>query len=305
MTDRPISFMTKAMRKEAALIGGPELLQHYEDVYASRFVWEGGPEDMPSDFPERCLFRSGLIGPAKAFGSMQITEGSPSLLGIYGQPLQWMPTTYNGQIPPGWETPSSERPLWLNHIPSQEMLPLCELMATAWRCMNTSLISMSQPIVLQGTAGAEVNIQEADNAIAGFKPVIPTLDRNAVTASVLDLGGHDYTTSLISAINAIDCEILARMGIKSAGTEKASGVTREETLSIGQELKLILQRELDKRRAWCAKVQDLLPGLTVRPADGLMEETVTGENDEKDPAEGDAEGAAGGNADDSDQETEG
>lgn len=272
MTDRPLSLLTKAMRREASSVIPEDLLLHYEDVYAARFVWEGGPEDMPEDFIERALFRSGLVGPAKAFGQMQVAEGSYNLLGIYGQPLSWIPKAYNAQMPPGWEVPSELPALWLQHIPSIEILPFCDLMAAAWRCMDTSIQTMSQPILLQGTVGAEINVREAQEAIRGFKPMVPTLDRNSVEAKVLDLGGHDYTDSLTNTINNIDCEILARFGIRSPGTEKASGVTPEETLSIAQELRLILERDLRLRRKWCEKVQDLLPGISVRPAPGLLEE---------------------------------
>ena len=138
--------------------------------------------------------------------------------------------------------------------------------------MRSNIRAMSQPIVVQGTVGAELNAKECAEAVDGIRPTIFTLDRNSAEAKVLDLGARDHTESIIKIINDLDCEILARMGIKSAGTEKASGVTVEETLSIAQELRLRLERDLEDRRRFCAAVQDRLPGLRVVPAPGLIEE---------------------------------
>ena len=65
---------------------------------------------------------------------------------------------------------------------------------------------------------------------------------------------------------------MARFWIKSAGTEKASGGSPEESLSIAQELRLRLERDLEIRRRFCSEVQDVLPGLRVEPAPGLMDD---------------------------------
>ena len=108
---------------------------------------------------------------------------------------------------------------------------------------------------------------------------------------MLDLGGRDHTESIIKIINDADCEILARMGIRSAGTEKASGVTAEETLSIAQELRLILENDLAIRRTFCDAVQDRLPGLRCDPAPGLMDPNNT-DGEEKD---GETDGDDSGN----------
>ena len=110
----------------------------------------------------------------------------------------------------------------------------------------------------------------------------------------MDLGGKDHTQNLISTINALDCEILARMGIKSAGTEKASGVTSEETLSITQELQLINQQDYELRKRWSElpQIKKRFPKLEVMPAPGLqvMEYAGTGNTDQDSqlPREGDA-----------------
>ena len=272
MPERPLSILTKGQRNSVDLLDTDALLFHYEDVYASRFRWFGGPEGMDPSWPERMLFRFGLLGAAEAFGSTQIAGGSVGLRGIYGQPLTWFPKCEGVQIPEGWLQPHEGPTVHIPFIPRDECEPLCELMSKAWHAMRNNIIGMSQPVVVQGTIGSELNVKEAAQAIEGMRPFIFSLDRSTANdAKAIDLGAKDHTESLIKVINDIDCEILARFGIRSAGTEKASGVTAEETLSIAQELRLRLERDLESRRRFCDAVQDILPGLRVEPAPGLMD----------------------------------
>lgn len=270
MPERPLSIASKAERMDPLLIDTDMLLAHYEDVYASRFRWTGGPEDMDPSWPERMLYRHGLLGTAEAFGSWQLAGGRIGLRGIYDQPLNWFPECDGTAIPEGWMNPHEGPTVRIPFIPRDETEPLCELMAHAWRTMRTNIKAMSQPVLVQGTVGSELNVKEAKDAIDGVKPMILTLDRTAVEAKALDLGAKDHTESLIKVINDLDCEILARFGIRSAGTEKASGVTAEETLSIAQELRLRLELDLESRRRFCEAVRDRFPNLRCDPAPGLM-----------------------------------
>ena len=272
MTDRPLSILSKGERNSLELIDTDALLFHYEDIYASRFRWTGGPEGMDPSWPERMIYRHGLLGSAEAFGAWQLAGANLGLRGIYGQPLNWFPICDGTTIPDGWNRPHEGPVVYEPFIPRTENEPLCELMAEAWKCMRTNIKGMAQPIIVQGTVGAELNAKEAAQAINGYKPVIYTLDRASAQASVLDLGAKDHTESLIKVINDLDCEILARMGIRSAGTEKASGVTAEETLSIAQELRLRLEKDLETRRRFVEAVRDRFPDLKVEPAPGLMDD---------------------------------
>ena len=271
MTNRPLSVLTKAERNALDLLGTDALLLHYEDVYSSRFRWENGPEGMEPDWPERMIFRHGLLGTAEAFESWQLAGGNVGLRGIYDQPLNWFPVCDGAVIPDGWMKAHDGPVVHVPFVPRDEIEPLCQIMGESWRTMKQNVKSMAQPIIVQGTVGAELNAKECADAIDGWKPVIFTLDRSAVEPKAIDLGGKDHTESLIKVINDIDCEILARFGIKSAGTEKASGVTSEETLSITQELRLRLERDLEIRRRFCEAVQDRFPGLRCVPAPGLMD----------------------------------
>ena len=271
MVDRPLSILSKGERNAAVLLDTDALLTHYEDVFTSRFYFENGPEEMEPHWPLRMIFRHGLIGTAEAFGRWQLAAGRPGLRGIYDQPLDWFPICDGVTIPEGWMNPHGGPTAHLDYVPRMEIEGYCELMARAWRAMDANIRGITQPIVVQGTVGSELNVKECAQAIDGYKPYIFTLDRSAVEPKAIDLGSKDHTESLIKIVNALDCEILARFGIKSAGTEKASGVTTEETLSITQELRLRLERELEIYQRFCAAVQDRFPGLRVVPAPGLFD----------------------------------
>ena len=77
MPNRPYSVLSKGERNALDLLDTDALLAHYEDVYASRFRWEGGPEGMDPSWPERMIYRYGLLGVAEAFGEQQLAGGHP------------------------------------------------------------------------------------------------------------------------------------------------------------------------------------------------------------------------------------
>ena len=281
MPARPLSVLSKGERNAMELIDTDALLRHYEDTYSSRFRWLGGPEGMEPDWPERMIYRYGLLGTAEAFGEMQLAGGSVGLRGIYGQPLNWFPKCDGTTIPEGWMAAHEGPTVYQRFVPRDEVEPLCQLMAEAWLTMRQNIKAMAQPVVVQGTIGCELNVKEAVEALDGRKPYIVTLDRSTANdAKAIDLGAKDHTESLIKVINDLDCEILARFGIKSAGTEKASGVTTEETLSITQELRLRLERDLESRTRFCDAVRDIFPDLRCVPAPGLMDAPVQETDDQ-------------------------
>lgn len=273
---RPSFILTKAERRETdGLVLPEDLLLHYAEVYASRFRWSGTPKDMPEGFIEKALFFTGGIAPVKAFGEGQLIAAVPVLLGIYAQPVTWEPVPAGGSIIPPqlMKQHKQDRDPMLFCIPMADRIyELCVLMADVLNCLKQTVQAMKQPVILQGAVGGELNIKDTGDDLRLGKLMIPTLDKTGMQASVLDLGGKDHTQNLISTYNALDCECLARMGIKSAGTEKASGVTSEETLSITQELQLINQYDYKRRKEW-SELQQILeyfPTLKVEPAPGLQ-----------------------------------
>lgn len=272
---RPSFILTKAQRREAdGLVLPEDLILHYSEVYASRFQWKGMPKDMPQGFVEKALFFTGGIAPVKAFGEQQLIASVPVLLGIYAQPVTWEPVPAGGSIiPPALmrQYKQDKDPMLFCFPLAAAIEELCVLMADAYNCLRQTITGMKQPVILQGAVGGEINIKDTGDDLRLGKLMIPTLDKTGMQASVLDLGGKDHTQNLISTINALDCEILARMGIKSAGTEKASGVTSEETVSITQELQLINQYDYELRRKWTElpQIRERFPEIEVIPAPGL------------------------------------
>ena len=273
---RPSFILTKRERAEIEGLVLPEdLILHYAEVYASRFRWKGTPKDMPLGFIEKALFFTGGVGPAKAFGEEQILASVPVLLGLYAQPVTWQPVPAGGSIIPSnvMKEYKQDRDPCMFCLPMEAQIrELCVLMADTYNCLRQTITGLKQPVVLQGAVGGEINIRDTGDDLRLGKLLIPTLDKTSMQASVLDLGGKDHTQNLIATINALDCEILARMGIKSAGTEKASGVTSEETLSITQELQLINQQDFELRRKWTElpQIRKRFPDLEVIPSPGLQ-----------------------------------
>lgn len=272
---RPSFLLSKGERRDMeGLILPEDILLHYSEVYSSRFIWEGTPKDMPQGFIEKALFWTGGIAPVRAFGEEQLIAGYPVLLGIYAQPISWEPVPAGGSIiPPNLmrEYKQSRDPMMFCLPMAEQIRDLCTLMADAYNCLKQTIFSMSQPVVVQGVVGGEINVYETEKTLQGRRLTIPALDKTSMMASTLDLGGKDHTQNLISTINALDCEILARMGIKSAGTEKASGVTSEETLSITQELQLVNKFDYDLRTRWCdlPQIKERFPDLKVTPSPAL------------------------------------
>lgn len=273
---RPSFILSKGERREGEGLVLPEdLLIHYAEIYATRFQWKGVPKDMPIGFIEKALFFTGGIAPVRAFGEEQLIASSPVLLGLYSQPVTWEPVPAGGSIIPGklMKEYKQDKDPSLYCLPMEDQIrELCVLMADVLNCLRQTITGMKQPVILQGAVGGELNIRDTGDDLRLGKLMIPTLDKTSMMASVLDLGGKDHTQNLISTFNALDCECLARMGIKSAGTEKASGVTSEETLSITQELQLINQYDYEIRKRWTElpQIRERFPEIEVIPAPGLQ-----------------------------------
>lgn len=273
---RPSFILSKGERREGEGLVLPEdLLLRYAEVYASRFQWKGTPKDMPLGFIEKALFFTGGVAPVRAFGDEQLIASVPVLLGLYAQPVTWEPVPAGGSIiPPDlMKEYKQDRDSSLFCLPMEAQIrELCVLMADTYNCLRQTITAMKQPVILQGAVGGEINIRDTGDDLRMGRLMIPTLDKTSMPATVLDLGGKDHTQNLISTINALDCEILARMGIKSAGTEKASGVTSEETLSITQELQLVNQQDYELRKRWTElpQIRKRFPDLEVIPSPGLQ-----------------------------------
>ena len=283
---RPAFILTKSDRKNLyGKITAEDILCHYANVYATRFSWKGFPSDVPIDYVEKQIFYMGRLG-AINDGIKEVPIAQRGIyFGIHGTPLSWQAVAVqSAKIPKNFydEKLTSERPLLNQGSVADDIYDLCQLMQRTYTTLNSCLTSMQQPIVIQGVQGGEQNIKSQLESLEKGEKFIPVLDKGIMNAEVLDLGGKDNTQNLISTINQLDCEILQRIGIKSQGTEKASGVTTEETLSISQELKLILDYDLRLRREWLElpQIREFFPNVSVELAPALKAKERIVENSE-------------------------
>ena len=291
---KPSFILSKGQRKnfEYSMEDKKEnLYRHYAEIYATRFRWENIPSDCPQDFIERMLFYIGMIAPIKVFNENQILGVKTARYGIYSNCITFLPEVLGSSVFPEEimkEYQNSKNPvLDTRKSVAYDIEFLIDIMCRTYQCLEMTLMGMEQPVVVSGVVGGEVSIQVAQDRIKDGKLTIPVLEKSNLQASVLDLGGKDYTQNLISTINHLDCEILARMGIKSAGTEKASGVTTEETLSINQELALINQKDLELRQKWCNNpiIKEMFPDIKVTPSKSLDFGEKTGEENDRNSSE--------------------
>jgi hypothetical protein len=120
--------------------------------------------------------------------------------------------------------------------------------------LQQNVIALRQPIALDGVVGNGAEALVLSSELETGEMYIPVIDSDKLGIKVIDLGAMDHTQALIATFNAMDSEILSIMGIRNVGTEKASGITTEETLSISQELNVVSDYGLKKRLEWCKKI---------------------------------------------------
>lgn len=273
---RPTFITTKGQRRldDEYLVETYDQVEHYSRIYATKFRWNG-VKNIPKDYIEKAVFYFGLIGSVDYYNEKTLIAGLPSLYGIHGDVLQWIPSPFdNSEVDTSLMNKklTKDNPiLFVSHTPMAKRIEkLCRLKARAYNTLNNTLLSMGQPVLIETVQGNEITGILVDDAIRRGDETIKQLKQtNGINAKVLDLQGKDYTQSLISTINALDSEILSIMGVKNVGTEKKSGVTAEETLSITEELSLIDDYELRIRQDFCERVKSMFPEISVELVKGV------------------------------------
>jgi uncharacterized protein Veg len=258
MADRPTFITTKGERRRATYLFDP--LERYRIIAKSIYDWQNLPDDVPEGFVEEALFNYGGVSAKEIDGmGLCVLPAAPKLLNIYGQPLSWLPTGLRG-VPQSVDimSDSTNPVLWLGQSISQRVEIYAGIMKSALISLQQNVIALRQPIALDGKVGNNANACILSNELEEGEMYIPVIDGERLGVKVIDLMAHDYTQSLIGTYNAMDSEILTILGVKNVGTEKASGVTSEETLSLGQELTLTSNFGLIKRREWCDKINEVL-----------------------------------------------
>jgi hypothetical protein len=224
------------------------------------YEWSGLPEDVPEGFVEEALFDYGSIGAKDVTGlGLCLFPASALTKSIYDQPLTWIPTgTYSFNNSAMIMTPSDNPVLDLGVPVAAKIEMFAGIMKSSLISLQQNVIALRQPIALDGVVGNGAEALVLSSELETGEMYIPVIDSDKLGIKVIDLGATDHTQSLIATFNAMDSEILSIMGIKNVGTEKASGITTEETLSISQELNVVSDYGLKKRLEWCKKINSTL-----------------------------------------------
>lgn len=256
---KPSFLLTAGQRKRERYSRVEDILSRYADVYASRFVWDGGPDGLPEGWIERSLFWSGCVGAKEVGGMGVILPAGPVKRDVYGWPITWVPShIYGTQTDIGLFSESDGPCLFLGFEGlADEIRPYAEVIAACLRSLRTNVTAMRTPVLLRGIPGAELNAMIKQASLEDGDCYIPTVDGVASTmAEAIDLRVSDHTQALVNTIRAMDAEIMTRMSIMNAGVGRESGVTVLETGSISQLLTLQMSEEERVRERWRDEVND-------------------------------------------------
>lgn len=276
MNARPQFLRSKGERRSPFPDFDP--LSRYEVIAKGIYKWEGLPEDVPEGYIEQSLFNWGAVGAKNVPGlGVCIMPAASLIRTIYNTPSTWLPI---GIVTPPLATPGlleeSDTPvLWLGESPASRAEMYASIMYHAALSLRQNVISLRQPIALDGEVGNSADAAVIRCEIESGEQYIPVLQAARLGVQVIDLKAHDYTQQLIATMNAMDSEILTILGVSNAGTEKASGVTAVESTSIKQELALINDVGLMLREQWCLRINAALgTDFGVHVGDGYEPEDV-------------------------------
>ena len=250
--------------------------QRYLTIAQGIYEWDGLPEDVPRGYVEQALFWFGCVGAKEVPGiGLCVFGATPTSWTIYGEPATWLPTGLKTITTPLINEKSDNPTLYLGVSVSDKISAFADIQKQAVISVRQNIIGMRQPIALDGNPGNSADAYVLSNELEGGEQFIPVIEAGKLGVKAIDLGIVDYTTSLLNVYDAMDREILSYMGIKNSGTEKQSGITPEETLSITQELSLVSTVGLKLREDWCKKINAVLgTNISVKIADSYVESDV-------------------------------
>lgn len=277
-----------------------DILQHYEDVAAGIYVWDGLPEDVPDGYIERALFnRAGVAYKVTPTFGPVVTPCKPETWDLYGQPRTWLPDPYGTFMPvnDGSEffQPSDAPVLWLTMSTESRILPYAEIMSKALKTLGQNITALSQPILISGAPsgnrGDNIDGIMLRSDLSAGQTYIPVVTPGAIGVEVLDLKAQDHTQNLYSVIQACDAMILEIMGA-SMGPEKSSGVTTLETASGVMPVTMSHDWGLAVRTRWAKKVNAMF-GTSISVREGDAWEQVDAQPEEMQQENDDSEGDNG------------
>lgn len=277
MTETPTFLTTASERKVLEAYDDPFMHCRYEDAFAGMFHWSGLPEGCPEDFVTRAFFQSGSVSGKYAgatFGNV-ICKASVRSYDIYGRPASWIPSYKDVQAVEEL-LKESDNPVLYTPVPlAARIESMLKLKKAAHMVIKENIAAMTKQVIVTGVSGGEVASMIVMDSIDGGEISIPAV-KESLGVSLLDLKPTDHTAALIGVADYADREILTECSIKNSGTEKASGITAEETVSITQQLAMTADAILAKFKAWADAMNKKLGwNLSVEYSEGyLMDDLV-------------------------------
>lgn len=295
MTKKPYSLTTKGDRNDMIEpLDTANIEARFLDIFKSIYTYKfnGDLADMPDGYIEECLYYVGGVGikDTATFGRVCMSA-SPVAKSIYGQPLTWQPSTTQGtQYAPELTKESDAPALYFPCPLAKKIDPYLQILKQSLQVLSINVFAMSQPVGIAGPAnGLKMEGLLLENDLATGSKIIPVIDKTALGVEVIDFKATDYTQALIGVMRAMYDEILTIGGVRNQGTEKASGITSEETLSVTQSLNLVIMQGLKVRQQWLDKVNAYFgTSYTVELSDGydvMMEKTIEEEGDDMEDAD--------------------
>lgn len=270
----PSFYLSRGERNKMRVSFDP--YQRYLTIAQGIYEWEGLPEDIPIGYIEQALFWYGCVGAKDVPGiGICVFGATPSSWTIYGEPATWMPTGLKTITSPLLQEKSDNPTLYLGVSIADKISAFADIQKQSIISLRQNIIGMRQPIALDGNPGNSADAYVLSNELEAGEQFIPVIEASKIGVKTIDLNVNDYTTSLLNAYDAMDREILSYMGIKNSGTEKQSGITPEETLSITQELSLVSTHGLKLREEWCKKINAVLgTNISVRVSGAYVESDI-------------------------------
>lgn len=253
----PSFYVSKGERNKMKVSFDP--YQRYLTIAQGIYDWKNLPEDVPIGYVEQALFWYGCVGAKDVPGvGVCLFGATPATWDIYGEPATWLPTGLKAVTSPVLMEKSNNPSLYLGMPVADKISSFADIQKQSIISLRQNAIGMRQPIALDGNPGNSADAYVLSNELESGEQYIPVIEASKIGVKTIDLGVVDYTTSLLNVYDAMDREILSYMGIKNSGTEKQSGITSVETLSITQELSIVNSLGLKLRKNWCNKINAIL-----------------------------------------------
>lgn len=296
MTDRPTFILSKGERGRFTGFEIDDLEARYLSAYTGRFEYEGLPDGCPADYIETMMYCVGGVSGKEVGGLGPILIGAAaSLFSTYGYPVRWSPAPVYGTTPDGVQVSEdlmaeSDNPMLYDPIPMRERIrPYLEIMRKAVNALNTNLVGLTNPVLIEASPGTELKGKIIRNNLGAGDVYLPVIDRGANPAVVLDMKATDHTANLLGVMHDMDGEILDMMGIRSS-LEKASGISTAEASASEMQIAQLMKMELRRREDWLDLLNPVLgTSITVRPGEGWAEKDapVPGSDEDMDTEEAD------------------